>query len=77
MPATKSKPEKPYAGFPLTANGNGQWSKKIDGKVAYLGKWDDPDRALEAFQNHLKGRPKRGGGPSRTCATTFCRSAWT
>lgn len=39
------KPAKPYPGFPLTANGNGQWSKKIRGKVFYFGPWVDPDAA--------------------------------
>ena len=28
-PQKRVKPKKPYPDFPLTANGNGQWSKKI------------------------------------------------
>jgi len=53
MPERKStrgsKPEKPYSEFPLTANGNGQWSKKIHGRVYYFGVWDDPDAALALY----------------------------
>ncbi len=56
------KPAKPK-GFPLTPNGNGQWSKKINGKVYYFGTWDDPDgalkRYLEVAQNLAEGRPAR------------------
>lgn len=44
------RPNKPYDGFPLTANGNGQWSKKINGRVHYFGVWDDPQAALNLFQ---------------------------
>lgn len=43
------KPEKPYPEFPLTANGNRQWSKKIRGEVYYFGTWADPEGALEEF----------------------------
>ncbi len=43
------KPHKPYPGFPLTPNGNGQWSKKIKGKVYYFGPWSDPEGALQHF----------------------------
>jgi integrase len=44
----KKKPTKPR-GFPLTANGNGQWSKKIRGRVHYFGKWEEPDKALQRY----------------------------
>jgi len=43
----RRKPAKPYREFPLTANGNGQWSKKIRGKVHYFGRWEAPDAALK------------------------------
>lgn len=47
--AKKQKPEKPYPDFPLTANGNGQWSKKIKGRVCYFGVWSDPNAALRRY----------------------------
>ena len=43
------KPAKPHRDYPLTVNGNGQWSKKIRGKVHYFGPWADPDAALERY----------------------------
>jgi len=43
------KPAKPHRDYPLTANGNGQWSKKIRGKVYYFGPWADPDAALKRY----------------------------
>ena len=59
------KPDKPYPGFPLTANGNGQWSKKIRGRTHYFGTWDDWEAALKLFEDQrddlLAGRePSRG-----------------
>jgi hypothetical protein len=36
----------PRASFPLTAHPNGQWCKKIRGKVHFFGVWLDPDAAL-------------------------------
>lgn len=35
------KPIPPRKDWPLTANGNGQWSKKFKGSVYYFGPWDD------------------------------------
>jgi integrase len=67
----KRKPKKPRKpkGFPLTANGNGQWSKKINGKVHYFGPWADPDGALkryhEAAANLAAGRPARAPEQSK------------
>ena len=47
---TKAKPSKkpaePHPGFPLTAHPNGQWCKKIRGKVHFFGVWGAPMAAL-------------------------------
>ena len=47
----RHKPAKPYPSFPLTPHNNGQWCKKIRGKVHFFGVWDDSDAAL---QNYLR-----------------------
>jgi integrase len=44
-----AKPTKPYPDFPLTAHPAGYWCKKIRGKVHYFGPWDDPDGALDRY----------------------------
>ena len=50
MPKDKAtKPKKPYAEFPLTAHGNGQWCKKIRGKVHFFGIHGDTDAALAKY----------------------------
>jgi len=36
----------------LTAHPNGQWCKKINGKMIYFGPWDDPDGALDRYQQN-------------------------
>ena len=50
----RSKPAKPYNGFPLTPHQSGQWAKKATlpsgkQKMYYFGAWADPDAALERF----------------------------
>lgn len=47
----RRKPNKPYPSFPLTAHPNGQWCKKILGKLHFFGVWADPDAA---HQNYLR-----------------------
>lgn len=41
------KSKKPYPEFPLTAHGNGQWSKKIKGRLYCFGA--DADSALPKY----------------------------
>ncbi len=49
--ATKSrhKPKKPYPSFPLTPHLNGQWCKKIRGKVHFFGIWSNPTGAFAEY----------------------------
>ena len=44
------KPPKPTPDFPLFAHHNGQWSKKVGGKLSYFGPWADPAAALARYQ---------------------------
>lgn len=47
MPKIRRKPKKPRPDFPLTAHRNGQWCKKIRGKIHYFG--TDADAALTKY----------------------------
>ncbi len=59
----RSKPSKPHKDFPLTPHRNGQWCKKIKGKLWYFGTWDDPEGALQQYVDErddiLAGRDPR------------------
>ncbi len=43
------KPEKLSSGFPLFAHQNGQWAKKIQGRLRYFGAWADSVAALQKY----------------------------
>lgn len=66
------KPAKPRPDFPLFAHANGQWAKKIKGKLHYFGPWDDPQGAENVYLSRLHSTqatpvkvaaPKRPGKP--------------
>jgi len=45
----RRKPSKPYPSFPLTPHNNGQWCKKVRGKIYFFGVWENPNAALEHY----------------------------
>lgn len=47
--STNKVPNKPYKEFPLFAHRNGQWAKKIRGRLHYFGVVADPDAALAKY----------------------------
>lgn len=60
-PATK--PDKPYPDFPLFPHRNGQWAKKVRGKLLYFGSWNNLDGAMDKWLDQrddlLAGRKPR------------------
>jgi integrase len=54
MNTPDTRPPKPTPDFPLFAHGNGQWAKKVKGKLRYYGPWVDPQAALEKYQAEAK-----------------------
>lgn len=45
----RKKPEKPHKQFPLFPHQNGQWAKKIKGRLRYFGPWENPEAALDKY----------------------------
>jgi integrase len=43
------RPAKPSPEFPLFAHANGQWAKKIRGRLHYFGAWNNPQAAEENY----------------------------
>ncbi|MBE3096316.1 MAG: hypothetical protein IMZ44_04205 [Planctomycetes bacterium] len=82
MPAPRShkgrrKPAKPFPSFPLTPHNNGQWCKKIRGKIHFFGVWEDPhaahDRYLRVAEDLHAGRePHRTLSPDAVTVKNLC-----
>ena len=68
MSKSKRKPKKPYTDFPLTFHRNGQWCKKIRGKIHYFG--TDADAALQKYVNE-RGDLQAGRQPRTTTGVTL------
>lgn len=54
-PKNKRKPKKPK-GSPFSVGSNGQWLKKVDGKLKGFGPWDDHAGALKRYHELMTGR---------------------
>jgi integrase len=76
--------KKPFKSFPLTPHRNGQFCKKIRGKIYYFGTVADPDRALANYHKHCDGlhsgsvthiAKKRGTVTLRELANEFMNAA--
>src|SRR3990172_5355962 len=52
-----AKPDKPIPDFPLFAHGNGQWARKVNGKLRYYGPWADPQAALGKYHAENGQKP--------------------
>ncbi len=55
VPGKRRKPKKPYPSFPLTPHNNGQWCKKVRGKIHFFGVREDPDTALQNYLSVADG----------------------
>jgi integrase len=85
-PRSAAAGKKPYRSFPLTPHRNGQFCKKIRGKIYYFGTVADPDRALANYRSHceelhagqLSRAPRASGRVSlRELANAFLSAAAT
>ena len=71
------KPAKPSAAFPLFAHNNGQWAKKIRGKIHYFGSWDDPDAAVVKYKRCKRHPDAREKPDSESSKSTVNRKGAT
>lgn len=63
------KPKKPYPDYPLGPHPNGQWCKKIRGRVHFFGVWSDPNGAVAKYLAE-RDDLQAGRSPKRLSATT-------
>jgi integrase len=76
-------PRKPHKGFPLTPHPNGQFCKKIKGRIYYFGTISDPQGALERYHRACAGLhsgrvhavDRRGAATVRDLANAFLAAA--
>lgn len=71
----RQKPEKPTEDFPLFSHWGGKWGKKINGKIRYFGRWEDPAGALAEYHEFINSPefnrpdpPKSTPGPDAVYA---------
>lgn len=55
-----TRPKKPRPDFPLFAHANGQWAKKIQGKLHYFGAWEDPAAAEKNYHRQKQEHESNG-----------------
>ena len=65
MATKRQKPDKPRNDFPLSPAANGQWCKKIRGRIYYFGVWADP-AAAEADYLRVREYLQAGRRPPTT-----------
>lgn len=80
-PRKPDRPKKPHKDFPLFPNSNGQWCKKVRGKLHCFGAWRDDlkgARALERWlaekDDLLAGRSPRGRATGTAVLHVLCNS---
>lgn len=52
-PKKTKPPTKPRKDFPLFASGNGQWCRKVAGKLRYFGSWRTDPRGVKALERWI------------------------
>jgi integrase len=53
-PRKPKTPEKPHKDFPLFSRANGQWAKKVRGKIHQFGSWRDDPKGEKALERWLE-----------------------